>query len=491
MKKILVATIGTRDLMFQVSSGEWFNLGDDQMKTDVLDIMTEHIEVTSDLNLSDLTTHRELTKHLFDNLDLYLERLKPVIFGQIFQERAQEIEKVYLIGTDQNESVQERIKDTIYSSKIIRAWLNQNFPDIHTEIIPLGIEGENPSDFEQMFRWWTKIWKTKIIPKNEQKLWVCLKGGVGQTSEASRISGLGTYERDIEFFEFEKTPWKNRQGIPSKYTGPFLGTNYLWNRVQKEALELLKNYNYLAVQGILAPYFQQDTQGWGATPNLLKGAIAWNQGQFDTFFKCAKSNLDNSQKSQEKEYWWQAYEQGYTAVIRLKQDNTTEAMLHSFRTIEGLIYEWMQRSFRKYININGGQFPVLSKSILTIYPDFQDLFDRFDRNNRGTIKISGEVQAALVLARISEAHRNEDFMAWNSQPARDARNRLSHRLGGIDKRELFLAWGQDIHNAESWQKRLLCCINLIVGKNFASFRQASLFPTIHYQLQKKIEDYQV
>ncbi|MEB3191179.1 MAG: hypothetical protein VKL42_12630, partial [Snowella sp.] len=337
MKSIFVATVGTRDLMFQVASGEWFNLGDDQIKEDIL---TEHSEVIGDLGLPDFTSHRELTEYLYQLSDQLITKIKPVIMGKIFEEKYEQIEKVFLIGTDQNETVTQRNKDTLYSALLIQKWLNGNFPKIKVEVIPLGREGENPSHFEEMFSWWTGLWNSRIKPQSSQKLWVCLKGGVGQTAEASRISGLGVYGEQIEFFEVTQTPYQNRLGLPSDYSGPFLGKNYLWTRVQKESLNLLKNHNYLAVQGLLLPYFQEDSQKWQKVQQLLKGAIAWNQGKFDDFYRECQAYLDKYKKPQTEEYWWQAYEQGYTAVIRFEQNNTTEAMLHSFRTIEGLINLW-------------------------------------------------------------------------------------------------------------------------------------------------------
>lgn len=486
MKKILVATIGTRDLMFQVSSGEWFNLGDDQIKNDII---TEHTEVIGDLALPDLTTHRELTEYLFQNIDQYISRLKPVIFGKIFQEKNQEIQKVYLIGTDQKIGIEERVKDTIYSSEIIQAWLNHNFPQINTEIIPLGHDGENPSDFEAMFRWWVNIWKTKIILDENQKLWVCLKGGVGQTSEASRISGLNIYEENIEFFEFEKTPRKNKQGIPSSYYGPFLGTNYLWSRIQKQALELLDNYSYQAVQDLLNPYFVQNSSGWSSTPNLLRGAIAWNQGSFDQFVKYVQSDLDKAQRHQSKTYWWQAYEQAYTAVIRLKQGNTTEAMQHSFRAIEGLLYEWNLHILGKdFIDQDYGYLK-LNKNILHRYPELQSCFQKFDYKNTGKVEIRGELQATLIRVLQPKTFDQKDFSAWNSKNASEVRNYISHRLGGISERELFSAWGHDIKNLKQWEQRILNCINQIIEKQFSSFTNASLLPVIHFKIKQSIAQY--
>ncbi|NJN75392.1 MAG: hypothetical protein HC796_02960 [Synechococcaceae cyanobacterium RL_1_2] len=490
MNKILVATIGTRELMFQVDDGTWYNVGNDRQDDDII---SQQNQVTASLGLDweEYKSYRKLTKYLLDNLEQYQNRIKPVIWGKLFQDLQGELKKVYLLCTDQPESVSFRTRDTIYGGQIIAHFLKKLGLDV--EIITFGKDGINPSDFEQMFRWWQRVWDQQIIVDNDDLI-LCLKGGVGQTAEAGRTSALGFFGERVEFYDSQENQKLNQQGMPSEYIGPTLGANYLWSRVQKQALELLKNHNYLAVQGLLAAYFKQDTKGWGSTPTLLKGAIAWNQGQFDTFFKHVKNDLDNSQKSQDQNYWWQAYEQAYTAVIRLKQDNTTEAMLHSFRTIEGLIYEWIQEKFKKYINYvdsQGTSYPVLKNNILSIYPNLRDLFERFDQENKGTVKISGEVQAALVLQTIPEAGQDPDFKAWNSKNARDTRNRLSHRLGGIDKRDLFLAWGTDIHKPEHWQQRLLGCINLITGQTFSTFEQASLFPIIHHQLQKKINNYQV
>ncbi len=63
----------------------------------------------------------------------------------------------------------------------------------NVHIILLGQDGTNPSIFEDMFNWWRKIWKNTITVNKSQSVWVCLKGGVGQTSEAARISGLSFY----------------------------------------------------------------------------------------------------------------------------------------------------------------------------------------------------------------------------------------------------------------------------------------------------------
>nr|MDZ8112896.1 hypothetical protein [Nostoc sp. DedVER01b] len=98
--------------------------------------------------------------------------------------------------------MREREKDTLYAAELIKAWIVAQFNHISVEIILLGQDGTNPSNFEQMFYWWRRTWREKITIKADQPIWLCLKGGVGQASEASRISGLSFYGDRIQFFEF-------------------------------------------------------------------------------------------------------------------------------------------------------------------------------------------------------------------------------------------------------------------------------------------------
>lgn len=494
MKKILVVTIGTRDLMFQVSDGTWYNIGNDRQ---IDDIISEQNQVTESLGLdwNEYRSFRKLSHYLLQDIQNYGDRLKPTIWGQLFDELKDDLDKVYLIGTDQPQSVRQREKDTIHASHIVAYYLNSL--GIEAEVVPFGQDGLNPSDFEEMFRWWQEVWETRI-QVGERELILCVKGGVGQTSEAGRTSALSRYGERVSFYDAKENSSKNRRGISSDLIGPTFGTNYLWNRVQKQALGLLKNYNYLVVQELLEPYFQQDSKGWSSTPSLLEGAIAWNRGEFDTCFRYAKNYLEKSQVKREEPYLWQwrAYEQAYTAVIRLYQNNTTEAMLHSFRAVEGLIYEWIKEDLKNYIQYRDKEensYPLLLKPILDAYPsaELKSVFKKFDEHNRGTIKISGEAQSALVKTIISGARSHLDFSAWDSEQARIARNRLSHRLGGISEKDLFRAWGEDIHDKKAWEKRLINCINLISGKSFSSFQKASVMPSIHHHIKNQIEVYQV
>jgi hypothetical protein len=484
MKSILIATIGTRDLMFRIKSGEWFNIGDDRMQYG--DILGEQAEVISDLGHG-VITFRDLTKYLLDNLETYLEYIAPTIIGKLLTEKANEIEKVYLIATDQKSEVREREKDTLYAAELLKNWILHKFDHLNhdsVEVITLGSDGTNPANFEEMFQWWRKTWKEKIKIESSQPIWVCLKGGVGQTSEASRISGLSLFGDRIHFFEFKQNTKANRIGTPSDYSGPFLGTNYLWDRTQQQALKLLQRYDYAEVSDLLRPYFKSHNSNFGAVPNLLRAGIAWNQGQFESFLSLARSSMTVPGQI-EKTFWWMAYEQAYLGTIRLQQQNTTEALLHSHRAVEGALYAWAIASFPNHVTSRQNQFPDLHKSILQIHPSLRSFFD----SGATTIPLKSWALEYLLNAAIVESKNSTDFREfWQS--AREIRNNLSHRLGGISEKEVFQAWGKDVVTSEQWQKRVLNCLNLISGKSFKNLAQASIFAQLHDLVMSKLKDYE-
>ncbi len=488
MKSIVVATIGTRDLMFQIASGKWFNIGDDRMQDG--DIIGEQAEVLSDLGLSSMG-YRELTQYLLESSSSYLERIKPVIIGKLLRDRASEIERIYLIGTDQAEEVQQRNKDTIYGCKLIQNWVEnvlnpETKNEIITEVISLGSQGTNPSNFEEMFQWWQKVWRDRLLVQEEQPIWLCLKGGVGQSAEAGRISGLSRYGDRIQFFEFQPTPRKNQVGTPSDYSGPFLGTNYLWDRTQQQALKLLTRYDYAGVLELLEPYFKQNPSGFKAVPTYLNAGVAWNQGEFQTFFNLAKSTLSTPQRrKQAQEWWWMGYEQAYMAIVRLKQQNTTEAMLHSYRAIEATIMQWVAQEFSA-VRVIPHEFPTLNRSILNRYPKLETFFDA-DRVRGETIKLTQWVLEALLNEAIPEIADSQDFKSfWSS--ANTMRNILSHQLGGLSQTSLFDAW--EVANIEQLESRLVRCLNVLSGQSCSSLTQISLFAETHHLTKKTIENFQ-
>jgi hypothetical protein len=151
-----------------------------------------------------------------------------------------------------------------------------------------------------------------------------------------------------------------------------------------------------------------------------------------------------------------AYEQAYTAVVRVKQKNTTEAMLHSFIAVEGLIYECLKHEFKDYMVNSEYTYSSLKSSVLNKYPALKELFVN-NGNSVPEIKLDSRTQQKLIekyIALNSSQANFKDLKAWDSEELRNLRNRLSHKLGGISEKELYQAWGKDTYNQKDWEKRI-------------------------------------
>jgi hypothetical protein len=479
MTAILVATIGTRDLMFEVSTGDWYNIGD----------FHERIQVIESLGLDKEITHRNLTKYLLDRSDKYLDRIKPAIIGKLLVEKVDRITQLYLIATDQATDVPQRDKDSVYSCQLIEAWVKKYYPlPNETKIISLGIDRTNPADFEAMFDWWRRTWRKEIAPSSQVKIWLGLKGGVGQTSEAGRISGLSLYGDRIEFFDFYEDNIQNRTGAPSNYSEPFLGTNYLWDQTKQQAIRSIDRFDYAGAKELLAPYFE--IKKLGTVADLLEAGIVWNRGEFQNFFDLAKSILTTDRQQQGQTWWWMTYEQAYLAVVRLEQNSLTEAMLHSFRSIEGGLLEWAKATLGDDFQDNGKDSPIVFKSILNTHPKLYDAFK--SRKVKGEIDphvvwMLESVQKGVLKFSLPAALKG-DFKYFWSPDCRKKRNKLSHRLGGISEAELLNAWGEDLQDRSQWEARILACLNILTGQSFESLDRASLFAQIHDRIRSSIEE---
>lgn len=491
---VLIATIGTRDLMFQTSTGNWYNLGDDRIRESE-EIISEQLEIVSDLGLEN-QTYRKLTKYLLENRQQYIERIQPVILGGIFRDRAADIGKIYLVGTNQDESISEREKDTIYACELLKVWLTFHYPRLQDKVNIILFEEPdiNPSNFEQMFRWWRKVWQEKIKIPQDKQIWVCLKGGVGQSSEACRISGLSLRGEQVQFFEFKPNLKNNYQGLPSDYSGPFLGKNYLWDRKRQEVKVLLDRHDYEAALNALKPYFKPESsetervQYLKETNALLKAAVQWNRGNFQRFVDQLKNTAISVDRAEQ--WWWTAYEAGYLAMVRLWQGNTVEAMFHSFRAVEGLMLEWAiahypEDIYRKRSSADTIFDDVVVNCSIAKHPELQQYADWF--NGKNSIVLYGKHLESLF--RSSNSHKQGSLaFDWFCEYTRKWRNYLFHRLVGLEKGEVFQAWKTG--NQEQWEAQVVNCLNYISGQEFTSLAEASLMHEVGKRLQDALNSYE-
>lgn len=494
-KAILIATIGTRDLAYQDSSGEWLNVGNDraedgksQMGQVKEDLSTE-ADTPSGLEKYDFRT---LTQYFANNFQQYKARLLPIILGKLFQDECQQIQKIYLVATNQKITVRERVRDTCWAAEVIRQWIEENYK-ISTEVILQGQEGKSPADFEQILPWWKQTWQN-IASKTEKRttILLCLKGGVNQSSIASQITGLDYFGESCRFYDFIEDEIDNRKGSPSCFTPPIAGTNYLWDRKQKEAITLLKRFDYSGVNALLTPNWENAPEDENLIKicNLLQLAIQWNVGdlqQFKQSLATAVANKHFRKSITRSERWfWTAYEAAYLSLIRFKQGNIVEALFHSVRAVEGLTSEWAIDRYAGYVKQERGRSPVLKKSVCND-AKFSELV-KFEREfeNKPDMHLYGTKLDKLLQYSRPQASAHEDLKIF-FKTTRNWRNDLFHTLSRLREEDLYAAW--DARTVIEWEDRIVGCLNFLSEQNFACLKAASLMALVHEELKNAITSY--
>jgi hypothetical protein len=473
-KNILVATIGTRDLAFRVSSGEWLNVGNDRMNDEQF---SHQGQVLLDLSLDPLLNFRKLSQLLLANWEKYHDRLQPIVLGKLIADEAKNFSHIYLIATDQSETVKQRIRDTLYAAEIISKWIAAKYA-VPTTILFQGVEGGSPANFEQMFAWWQQTWQQiETLTPEFQYAIVSPKGGVGAFTEAARIVALSRLEQRVRFCDFTEDEEANLQGKPSPYTVPSRGLNYLWDRKRKEAIELLNRYDYEAIQRLLKGYLQEAQ--FAEVRSALDAAVYWNQCSFVEFAKAPGAMA----KGRSSQWWWIGYEVAYLAVIRLRQGHTAEAMFHSFRSVEGLMKEFLLHNYARHVT-GRPKSEMLKRSICQEreFAGCEYLFDRYP-----SIFLFGNPLVDLFKLARPDFAKNRDIQICFSD-TKNSRNTLFHGLEGLERQEVFENWG--CANLEEWESRVLGCLNFITGQKFDRLQQASLMSQVHQVISDGIGSYQ-
>ncbi|MGA1474853.1 MAG: hypothetical protein ACO4AI_06745, partial [Prochlorothrix sp.] len=186
-----------------------------------------------------------------------------------------------------------------------------------------------------------------------------------------------------------------------------------------------------------------------------------------------------------------AYEEMYLSLVRLSQDNTVEAFLHSFRALEALVVTWIQTHYPEIIQHPTGQGFIKLRKTETCQAFNQDhriiaLFQGRNTNQapRAEIDLHNYArQTILTIADPAFAESLDLAPLWGR--AKDLRNQLSHQIVGISPLEMFHAWG--VTNQNQWEKRMLTCLNLLSGQRFASLQQPSLFASLHYRIKQTLD----
>ncbi|NJK35762.1 MAG: hypothetical protein HC919_12910 [Oscillatoriales cyanobacterium SM2_2_1] len=494
MATALIATIGTRDLAFQLSSGEWLNVGND--RAEAFDVTTQAGQVALDLATDPNIqgdpgqTFRDRTRFFAQNFDRYGDRLLPIILGKLIADVAPNLKQIYFIATDQqntNELRDFRNKDTCYAAKTIALWTHERYPYIPIQIVRIGEGGEDLSDFDAMVRWTKEgLWYPhRPVLKNIDRLLISPKGGVNQLAEAMRVTALTTFaNHDVQFCNFTEDKAANQRGEASPYSLSD-GKNYLWDLTQQQALKFLERYDFEGAQDLLEPYLRQPVgQALPKIKVLLQAAIRWNTAEFAKF---RESLRDAKRAGTYKgdltllDRWdGQAYESAYLAWVRYGQGNLIEAFFNAYRAVEGLMADWAIVTYPQDIDRD--------RQTLVAKPSLQQKFSDFPttgQNGKPT-QLYGKTLDTLFTKACPDRAQNVHLQVFR-ETARDRRNTFFHRLQGISEQDLFGAW--EATSCESWIERVLGCLNAISGRNETDIARTSAMAAIYEVLCQAVTDY--
>lgn len=178
--------------------------------------------------------------------------------------------------------------------------------------------------------------------------------------------------------------------------------------------------------------------------------------------------------------------------MRLEQGNTVEALFHSFRAFEGLIYKWVRWYYGQYPNIKFEQDRNSSLFIsYTIHNKElpQDYITQLQekRETQGKIYLYGNFLFELFKKTKIHWEGNEDIKIACEQ-TRKKRNSKFHQLLGMTEKDVFDAWETD--NQGDWEARVLSCLNFVCDENFTSLKDASLMSQVHNELREVLKSYQ-
>jgi len=324
----------------------------------------------------------------------------------------------------------------------------------------------------------------KLGVSENATVYVSHQAGTPAISSAVQFVSLASFKTNVKFLVTNEY---------SQQTGTISRSNYLGALQLQEAKALLDRHDYAGVKLLVNASLNSETQ------ILLDAAIKWNLAKFDEFTKTLLQHPGGNfvekinHRTQQENWWWTAYEEGYLAVVRLQQKNTVEAMFHSFRAVEGLIREWALWKYQLQIRASNLKQPrtlYFHNENINMSTELNYWFQKHHSKEYSNVGLFGEPLFELLKASHAPGiwHNNSDIKTV-AKITKLERNSTFHQLRGLQESELFAAWDTD--NQKDWEKRVLSCLNFISDKKFdksieCPLEKTSLMSLVHEKLKKAI-----
>lgn len=417
--------------------------------------------------------------------------------GQIHHEV---IEQIILMLTDQTAVFSPEEKrsqhcpywqDTCSIEPLLTTYLKEKFPQ--AELKPLLLQPKSPT--EGLDDWDSVLTLiqgefSKLDFPGESTIYVSHQAGTPAISSAVQFSSLAKFRERVKFLVSSERNVNLTKVLDS--------STYLKGIRLQEANALLKHYDYEGIKDLLSPYWKKPaTSLEEKISGLLEIAIQWNRAEFKEFGNLAKDKIEGAKERIDEPWaWWIGYESAYLAVVRLEQENTVEALFHSFRAAEGLICEWAEWRYKKHIDYKKDketdlESPLIKRSIITELPDY--LKKQFDNKDASKNQSSVGLYSFNLYELLRQSRKCEKDPRINVvwKVAAKWRNKYFHQLLGLQAQTVFDAW--DTQNRADWEARVLNCLNFIAEPKplFTSLKEASLMSQVHQKLKKALEQYEL
>jgi hypothetical protein len=417
---------------------------------------------------------------VFPLLDVFRDRLKD-----------ENLDQIVLLLTDQSAIFPEDERtetdallqcpywqDTIELLPILTHYFDLNFPGIPLIPVVLDPQGkEGLDDWNAVLELVREKLRSLSVPTT--KVYVSHQAGTPAISSAVQFCSLARFRTDVEFLvSSEYRPTETR--LISR-------SSYLRGIQRQEAIAMLKNHDYSAIQKLMAPDLLQAELG-KPIKQLLEVAVQWNLAEFE---KVKKLVLRYELATPEDFPWhWMGYEGAYLAIVRLEQRNVVEALFHSFRSAEGLISKWAEHFYRSHIVYNSGS-PQIKSTIQEVLPSYwtnmkgknkqwledkRNIYDSVGLHSNNLYQLFKEAHSHVIIS-------DDVNVIWKS--AKLERNQQFHRLLGLKEEDLFQAW--NVADRASWEKRLCFCLNGISGETISTVAERSLMAKVHKKLVDSID----
>ncbi|OUC16407.1 MAG: hypothetical protein B0A82_01615 [Alkalinema sp. CACIAM 70d] len=419
-------------------------------------------------------------------------------------------EAIVVLLTDQstifNNRQQRRLnspywQDTCELEPILQRYFVERFPGVSCEFVSLIPQSETESldNWNAVLDLVRKEFRNLTIEKNpiqidpEETVYVSHQAGTPAISSAVQFCSLAQFRDNVQFLVSKEDTQTVLPPIPQ--------STYLGAIRQQEAKALLKRYDYSGVRDLVGLTNTQTTPPAAKRLRyLLNAAEQWNFAEFQKFKKIIN---DRKLLSQANFPWWRiGYESAYLAWVRLQQGSPVDAMVHSFRAVEGIASLWAEKNYSHYVQRDPKKGLILNYSICNKFGNLTYLFGKVENPKQETGAYGKALFALLKEARKQDLQINSHISIfckpldryYSGNDIFEERNNLFHRLEGLQEHELFAAW--DTSDANLWIMRVLGCLNFIAGQNyeFISFEQqeacdeaASLMVKVHEEIERAIE----